>query len=179
MDTQTIDQEFDKLQAQFQDVAATVESLAAKLQAAQKAGDANATEWMADLEHIAHDIDGEQAQVKSLLLAIHAFINGLAQAHAQETAPASAPAGDGSAGAQGQPLFAPGADPFTQGQGQGQPQQPVQQMPHRGILAGMFGGGMFGGGMMGGGYYGSSFGQAMEMGVGMSLGADLINSIFR
>ncbi len=48
---------------------------------------------------------------------------------------------------------------------------------------GMMGGGMMGGGMMGGGmmggYYGGGFGRAMEMGMGMSLGANLLNSIFR
>jgi hypothetical protein len=32
---------------------------------------------------------------------------------------------------------------------------------------------------MGGGYMGGGFGRAMEMGVGMQLGADLVNNIFR
>jgi hypothetical protein len=37
---------------------------------------------------------------------------------------------------------------------------------------------MLGGGMMGGGYYGGSFGQAMAAGAAMSLGANLVSSIF-
>jgi len=37
---------------------------------------------------------------------------------------------------------------------------------------------MMGGGMMGG-YGGGGFARAMEMGAGMSLGANLLNSIFR
>jgi hypothetical protein len=167
MDTQTIDEEFDKLQTEFQDVAKTVQGLAAKLQAAEKAGDSNATEWLAGLKQVAQDIDDEQEQVKVLLLAVHGFIGELAAAHAQETTAAPA--------AEEPSLFAPGKDPFSE---EDHAQQVPQQQPHRGLFAGMLGGGM-GGGMLGGGYYGGGFGRAMEMGVGMSLGADLINSIFR
>lgn len=158
MDATTIDQEFEQLQAEFQDVAKTVQGLAGKMQAAEKAGDANATEWLADLKRVAQDIDDEQAQVKKLLLAIHEFVGNVAQAHQASTE-------------QKPPLFAPGHEP---------PEQPApQQQPQR---HGMFGGGMFGGGMGGGmfgGYYGGSFGQAMAMGAGMSLGANLVGSIFR
>ncbi len=50
-------------------------------------------------------------------------------------------------------------------------QQPMQQQPMRGGF-GMGGGGLFGG-LLGGG-----FGRAMEMGAGIGLGEDLINSIF-
>ncbi|HXR12609.1 MAG TPA: hypothetical protein VN770_09955, partial [Gaiellaceae bacterium] len=64
MDATTIDKEFEQLQVEFQDVAKTVESLAAKMKAAQKAGDANATEWLGDLKQVAQDVDDEQAQVK-------------------------------------------------------------------------------------------------------------------
>ena len=32
---------------------------------------------------------------------------------------------------------------------------------------------------MGGGYMGGGFGQAMEMGAGMQIGAELVSSIFR
>jgi hypothetical protein len=42
----------------------------------------------------------------------------------------------------------------------------------------MLGGGMMGGGMMGG-YFDGGFARAMEMGAGMSLGANLLNGIFR
>jgi|SRR5579884_1792997 len=170
MDTATIDREFDQLQAEFEDVAKTVQSLAAKMQAAEKAGDANATEWLGDLKQVAQDIDDEQAQVKSLLLAIHGFIGGVAQtAQAQQ---AAAPPAD----QEKPPLFAPGHGPEDD-----EPeQQPAPQ--HHGLLGGMLGG-MAGGGMMGGGlfggYYGGGFGRAMEMGMAMNLGANLVNSIFR
>ena len=58
--------------------------------------------------------------------------------------------------------------------------QQLQQAPQQG--GGMFGGGMGGGGMGGrgmfGGFLGGGFGRAMEMGAGIGLGEDLINSIF-
>lgn len=152
MDATTIDHEFEQLQAEFQDVATTVQSLAAKMQAAEKAGDANATGWLADLKKIAQDVDDEQTQVKSLLLAIHDFVGNIAQT--ADSKP---------------PLFAPGQEPA----GMDQPQQ-----QHHGVLGGMLGGGMMGGGMFGG-YYGGGFGRAMEMGMAMNLGANLVGSIFR
>ncbi|MGH3000101.1 MAG: hypothetical protein ACRDNM_12465, partial [Gaiellaceae bacterium] len=138
MDATTIDQEFQQLQAEFQDVATTVQALAAKMQAAEKAGDSNATGWLADLKQIAQDVDDEQAQVKTLLLAIHDFVGGVAQA------PDAKP-----------PLFAPGKEPEGMEEGA---QQPAQQQ-HHGMLGGMLGGGMMGGGMFGG-YYGGGFGRA-------------------
>jgi hypothetical protein len=166
MDTQTIDQEFETLQTEFQDVAKTVQGLAAKMQAAQKAGDANATEWLTDLEHVAQDIDDEQTQVKALLLAIHGFIG--------DAAPAQDPPATGAAG-ENPPLFAPGHEP-DQADARQQPQPRPQ---HRGVLGGLMGGAMMGRGGMLGGYYGGGFGQAMEMGMAMNLGANLVNSIFR
>jgi len=174
MDTQTIDHEYEQLQTEFQDVAATVKALADKLQAAVGTGDANAADWLNDLKQIAKDIDDEQSQAHALLLAIHGFITSLP---AQQ---AAAPAEEHP------PLFAPGHEPQAAEEEQAQPQD-------HGLLGGMLGGGMVGGGMMGGGmmgggmmgggmlggYGGSGFGRAMEMGMGMSLGANLLNSIFR
>lgn len=158
MDTQTIDQEYGKLQSEFQEVAATVKGLADKLQAAQAAGDANAAAWLTDLQLIARDIDEEQTQAKTLLLAIHSFIkDAAAEAEAHP------------------PLYAAGHEPQPAPEPQQQPQQGFGR-PH-GMFGGMLGG-MMGGPMMGG-YMGGGFAQAMEMGAGMSLGADLINSIFR
>jgi hypothetical protein len=158
MDAQTLDQEFEKLQSEFQDVAKAVQALATKMQDAQKAGDANAGEWLDDLEAIAKEVDDEQAQAKVMLLALHNFITDQAQ-----------PSRPTAAADEDQPeLFAPGQDPFTHSEPQ--PDQ-GQQRPH-GLLGGLFGG-------MGGGYMGGGFGQAMEMGMGMQLGADLINNIFR
>jgi len=86
MDTATIDQEFEKLQGEFGDVATTVQALAQKLQAAEQAGDKNATEWLGDLKQVAQDIDDEQTQAKVVLLALHSFIAGVAQGQ-EETAP--------------------------------------------------------------------------------------------
>ena len=80
MDSAAIDSEFQQLQTAFQDVATTVQALVTKMQAAEKAGDANATEWLGDLRHVAQDIDEEQSQVKSLLLAIHDAVGNAAQA---------------------------------------------------------------------------------------------------
>jgi hypothetical protein len=181
MDTQTIDQEFEKLQTEFKDVAGTVTSLAKKLQAAEAAGDGNATEWLTDLKQVAKDIDDEQAQAHALLLAIHGFITNLAQAQAAD--PPAQPD-------EHPPLFAPGHAPQEQDD-----DQQGQTAQRHGILGGMFGGGMgggmmgggmfggmgggMGGGMMMGGYGGGGFARAMEMGAGMSLGANLLNSIFR
>jgi hypothetical protein len=153
MDTQTIDQEYGKLQTAFQGVAQTVQGLAEKMQAAEKAGNGNATEWLADLKQIAEDISSEQTQANALLQAIHGFIGNIAQAQ-------------GDASSQKPPLYAPGQEP------QEEQQQGNQQR------GGMFGGGMMGGPMMGG-YFGGGFARAMEMGAGIGLGQTLIGSIFR
>ena len=163
MDATTIDQEFAQLQTEFQDVAKTVQDLAAKMQAAEKAGDTNATEWLGDLKRVAQDIDDEQTQVKKLLLAVHDFVGGAAQAAAQQ-----APEGDKP------PLYAPGHEPAAS-------EDPQQSAPrHNGMFGGMFGGGGVGVGYGGyyGNYYGGSFGQAMAAGMAMNLGANLVSSIF-
>ncbi len=97
MDTQTIDQEYEKLEGEFADVVKTVQTLVEKLQAAEKAGDANATEWLGDLKLIVQDIGDEQTQAKVLLLAIHHFIASVANAQAS-----AAPADD-----EKPPLYAP------------------------------------------------------------------------
>jgi len=168
MDTQTIDQEYEKLQTEFADVAKTVKALADKLQAAATAGDANAKAWLDDLELVAKDIDEEQTQAKVLLLAIHRFIAAAAQAQTQ-------PDSDQVESADNQPLFAPGHAPQ---------EAPQQQAPAYAGRGGMFGGGMMGGGMMMGGpmfggYMGGGFARAMEMGAGMGLASSLVSSIFR
>jgi hypothetical protein len=158
MDTQTIDQEYEKLQGEFADVAKTVQGLAEKMQAAGTAGDANATAWLADLKQIAQDISDEQTQATVLLQALHGFISAAAQAQAAPEKP---------------PLFAPGQQP--------QEEQQSQQPAHRqggGLLGGMMGGGMMGGGMLGG-YGGGGFARAMEMGAGIGLGQSLISNLFR
>jgi hypothetical protein len=141
MDTTAIDREFAQLQADFQDVAKTVQSMATKMQAAEKAGDANATEWLGDLKQVAQDIDDEQTQVKALLLAVHGFIGGAAQT---------------------QPLYAPGHEPAPADEGAPQPGS-----QHHGMLGGMMGGGMFGG-YYGGGF-GRAMEMGMAMNLGANL----------
>jgi hypothetical protein len=155
MDTQTIDQEFEKLQTEFQDVATTVRGLAEKLQAAAKSGDANATEWLADLKQVAQDIDDEQTQAKVLLLAVHGLISNVAQASA---------AGTTATATEHPPLYAPGHEP----QEAPAQQQPAGYYQPRGMMGGMMGG-----------YFGGGFARAMEMGAGIGLGQSLISSIFR
>jgi hypothetical protein len=91
------------------------------MQAAEQAGDANAGEWLAHLKHVARDIDDEQAQVKALLLAIHGFIDGVAQT---QPAPSTE---------EKPPLFAPGHEPEQEGTQQSAPQRP-------GMLGGMLAG---------------------------------------
>ena len=124
MDATKIDQEFEQLQTEFQDVAKTVQGLAEKMQAAEKAGDTNATEWLGDLKQVAQEVDEEQAQVQKLLLALHEFIGAAAEAH-QAAAAEDKP-----------PLFAPGHEPA----GMGEEQQPAPQQQHHSFLGGMFGG---------------------------------------
>jgi hypothetical protein len=135
MDTSSIDQAYQQLQTDFQEVAGSVQTLAQKLQAAAAAGDDNAKEWLLDLKQVALDIKDEQIQANALLQAIHGFVDNSHQ----------------------------------------QFQQQVQQMPQP-MQTGMFGGGR-GGGLFGG-LLGGGFGRAMEMGAGIGLGEDLINSIF-
>ena len=148
MDTATIDQEYNQLQTEFQDVATTVQEFATKLQAAAQGGDQNAREWLLDLKQIALDVKDEQMQVTALLQSIHAWATSQAQAAA---APPPAPP---------QPTYQAPPQPVY-----------VQQAP------GGFGGGGGGGGMFGG-FLNSGFGRAMEMGAGIGLGEDVINSIF-
>jgi hypothetical protein len=154
MDTQTIDQEYEKLEGEFEDVAKTVQGLVGKLQAAEKAGDANATEWLGDLKLIVQDISDEQTQAKVLLLAIHGFFKNVVDAQAAAD-PEDKP-----------PLFAPGHEPAAQ-------PEPEPVYRQRGMFGGMMGGPMMGG------YMGGGFARAMEMGAGIGLGQSLIGSIFR
>ena len=138
MDISSIDQAYGQLQAEFQDVAKSVQTLAEKLQAAAQAGDQNAREWLLDLKQIALDVKDEQMQVGALLQAIHAFVDSSNQ----------------------------------------QLQQQFAQVPAQYTQGGLLGGGGSRGGGMFGGFLGGGFGQAIEMGAGIGLGEDLINSIF-
>ena len=126
IDLATIDHEFEQLQTEFEDVAKTVQSLATKMQAAEKAGDTNATQSLGDLKQIAGDIDDERRQVKALLLALHEFVGGVAQTQQASGCAASE---------EKPPLFAPGHEPPAEGEGA---QQPGSR--RHGMLSGMLGG---------------------------------------
>jgi hypothetical protein len=149
MDTSTIDQTYGQLQTEMQDVATSVQGLAAKLQTAADGGDANAKDWLLDLKQIALDVKDEQIQVNTLLQAIHAFIDSTNTQMQQELAEMQ------------------------------QQQQQGQRMRPGGFFGGGMGGmGMGMGGGPFGGFLGGGFGRAMEMGAGIGLGEDLINKIF-
>jgi len=79
MDTSSIDQAYGQLQTEFQDVAKSIEALAAKLQTAAQGGDANAKEWLLDLKQVALDVKDEQGQVNALLTTIHGFVDNANQ----------------------------------------------------------------------------------------------------
>jgi hypothetical protein len=84
MDTSTIDQAYQQLQTDFQDVAKSVQTLAQKLQAAAQAGDDNAKEWLLDLKQVALDVKDEQIQANALLQAIHGFVDNAQQQYQQQ-----------------------------------------------------------------------------------------------
>jgi hypothetical protein len=98
MDIQTIDNAYQQLQNEGQQVAQQFQTLAGKLQAAAQGGNTDAREWMLDLRELALAVQGEQQQVGQLLQAIH----GMWQNQAQQFGGAPAMAGFG-ASPQGMP----------------------------------------------------------------------------
>ncbi len=144
MDIQTIDQQYSQMQTASQQVIQEMKDLAAKLQAEQNSGNANAREWLLDLKEVALAIQQQQQQTANLLQAIHGFVANQNQAYAQ---PGYAQQN------YAQPAF-------------GQPIMGTPMQPQGGL------GGAFGG------FLNSSFGRAVEMGLGFGLGDDLINKIF-
>ncbi len=79
MDIQTIDQQYQQMQNQGQQVAQSLQTLAGKLQTAAQGGDANAREWLLDLREMALAVQTEQQQVGALLQAIHGMWQNQAQ----------------------------------------------------------------------------------------------------
>ncbi|MBO1361684.1 hypothetical protein J2D73_18025 [Acetobacter sacchari] len=71
MDMQIIDQTYSQLQAQAQQSAQALQTLAGKLQAAAARGDSQAREWGLDLKEIALSFQAEQQQVVALLQSLH------------------------------------------------------------------------------------------------------------
>lgn len=91
MDIQTIDQQYQQLQNEGQQVAQALQALAGKLQAAAQGGNNDAREWLLDLRETALAIQTEQQQMAALLQAIH----GMWQNQAQQVATNPAMAGFG------------------------------------------------------------------------------------
>lgn len=148
MDVDTIDREYAQLQAEFQEVTQAFQTLAGKLQDAVKAGDPGARDWLLDLKQVALQVKDEQVQTASLLQAMHGFVNNTFQAPQQQAGP-----------------YPPQQGYQQQGYQQGGYQQ-------GGYQQGYGGGGMFSR------FRGSGFARAMEMGAGIGLGEEIINSIF-
>jgi hypothetical protein len=153
VDIQTIDQNYQQLQAQSQQTVQAITTLAQKLQAAANNGDENAREWLLDLKEITLGFQQEQNQVTLLLQAIHAFVaNQTPQPVYQQPQ-------------YQQPQYQQPYPPQPQYQ---QPpiyqQQPVYQQPYQ---SGGFGGFMH-----------STFGRAITTGAGFAIGEDIINDIF-
>lgn len=79
MDIQTIDQQYQQLQAQAQQVGQQLQTLAGKLQAAVQGGNQDAREWLLDLREVALAVQAEQQQMMQVLQAIHAMWQNQAQ----------------------------------------------------------------------------------------------------
>ena len=88
MDVATIDNEYQQLQQEAQQVSTAIGDLATKLQAASQGGDANAKDWLLDLKSVALQIQAEQLQTQALLQALHDFAVNTMQA---PQAPVAAP----------------------------------------------------------------------------------------
>ncbi|MGC9185158.1 MAG: hypothetical protein ACP5GC_06900 [Thiomonas sp.] len=79
MDIQTIDQQYQQLQGEAQQVGQQLQALAAKLQAAAQGGNQDAREWLLDLREVALGVQTEQQQMSQVLQAIHAMWQNQAQ----------------------------------------------------------------------------------------------------
>jgi predicted nucleic acid-binding Zn-ribbon protein len=71
MDIQTIDQQYNQLQQEAQQVAQGIQTLAQKLKAASDSGDQNAREYLLDLRELAINIQQEQQQVMAVMQSVH------------------------------------------------------------------------------------------------------------
>jgi ABC-type transporter Mla subunit MlaD len=83
VDVQTIDSNYQALEQKSQATVQALTAVAAKIQNAAKAGDPNAREWLLDLKEVALNLRDEQGQVKELLQALHAFVEGQVEADRQ------------------------------------------------------------------------------------------------
>jgi hypothetical protein len=148
VDVDTVDQEYQQLQQESQELTGTIQTFAAKLQAASASGDEQAKEWILDLKAIALQIQQEQLQMQALLQALHGFaVNTMQQAAAAQPV---APAPVAPAPAAAAPL-------------QAAPQQPQGG----GMLSRFLGGG-----------FGQAMTQGVGLGAGFGIADSLINSLF-
>ena len=84
MDPNSIDQAYSQLQQEFNEVAATLQTLANKLSTAAGSGDQHAQEWLLDLKGLALNLKSEQMQVQNLLSQIHSFVDNQHQQYSQQ-----------------------------------------------------------------------------------------------
>jgi hypothetical protein len=82
VDVATIDQEYQQLQQESQELTGAIQAFATKMQAATDVSESK--DWLLDLKGIALQIQQEQMQMQMLLQALHAF--------AVNTIPADQPA---------------------------------------------------------------------------------------
>ena len=120
MDIQTIDNQYQQLQAQAQQTVQELKDLATKLQTSSQSGNQDAREWLLDLKEIALAIQAEQNQVGNLLQALHGFV-------ANQPQMSSVPQ-----------TQQPWGAPQPQGYPQQQPYPPQQGYPQQGGLLGGF-----------------------------------------
>jgi hypothetical protein len=91
LDVETVDQEYQELQQESQQLTQAIQAFAGKLQAADQGGNAQAKEWLLDLKGIALQIQQEQLQMQALLQALHGFaVNTLQQSAPVQAAPVQA-----------------------------------------------------------------------------------------
>ncbi|MFN2608919.1 MAG: hypothetical protein ABR511_13695 [Acidimicrobiales bacterium] len=81
MNVETVDQQYQLLEQESQQVAQTIANLAAKMQAAGESSVPQARDWLLDLRGIALQVQQEQLQVQALLQALHGLaVNTMQQA---------------------------------------------------------------------------------------------------
>ena len=71
MDVATIDQEYQQLQQESQELTQAIQAFATKMQSATDVGESK--DWLLDLKGIALQIQQEQMQMQALLQALHDF----------------------------------------------------------------------------------------------------------
>ena len=68
---QTVEQQYNQLQQESQQVMQSLQTLAGKLKSAADSGNQDAREWFLDLKELALNLQSEQQQVMSVMQAMH------------------------------------------------------------------------------------------------------------